>query len=370
MAKPFFASIAIVIILLSLENSARLMGQLDDVNEPFIVLIKFMGFLVPEYLSLGLVFALFLAVALAIRGLALSGELDIIASVGMSPLRFLRIPLLAGLACALLQFGVRSYVEPWGELQLDLLGQEIRAGELGVAIDAGEFLNPAPGITFHVSRIDRQSNRFEEVMVQAVGLTVFAKKATATNGGANGIMLNLQDGHLIREDSRGKIRAASFARMLLPLSTQPAEASKSSVRSRNARLTLPKLLARAFDETGSTDQRAARAAVASRAALALLVLALPLLAFALAIPPKRSTTAFGIGTGIILIVAYVQLSNAIEERATNLSPLYSAALVVCFVLSAAALFQVSHLKGGGFVESRLQRVFSPLTKAAARIFSR
>jgi lipopolysaccharide export system permease protein len=87
--RPFGASIAIVIMLLSLENSARLIGQLNEVEQPLGVLMRFMGYLIPEYLGMGIVFAVFIGASMAFRGLALSGELDVFSAIGMSNWRLL-----------------------------------------------------------------------------------------------------------------------------------------------------------------------------------------------------------------------------------------------------------------------------------------
>jgi lipopolysaccharide export system permease protein len=370
MAKPFFAGVAIVIMTLTLENSARLMSQLDEVNEPFVVLVKFMGYLIPEYLSLGLVFALFAAVALAFRGLALSGEIDMLSAAGVSPVRMLRIPLLAAFACAFFQFGVRSYVEPWGESRLDALGQALRSGELGVAIAAGEFLRPSEGTTLHVARIDRTTNSFEQIMVQSKGLTMFAKSATAINTGSNVIILKLEKGQIVHEDGEGKMKVATFEQLKLPLSSRDEAADGQSVHNQNSRLNLNELATLAGGKQGSEGRLGARATLASRAGLALLVLLLPFIALTLAIPPKRGTTAFGIGLGVVLIVTYVQMSDAIGNRATEASPLLSAFLLFLFAVLALLLFQIHRASGGGYVEGKLQRIFAPASNFLARLFVR
>src|SRR3546814_7198567 len=93
----FLGTAAVIVLLLSLENSRRLMGQIEHVERPLSVLLELLAYLVPEYLAMGLLIALFLAVALAFRSMALKGELDILMSVGLSPWRLLRVPLLLGL---------------------------------------------------------------------------------------------------------------------------------------------------------------------------------------------------------------------------------------------------------------------------------
>ena len=94
LARPFLAVSAVIVLLLTLENSRRLMALLGNVEQPVAVLIKLMLYLVPEYLGLGLLIAVFVSVAVVFRDFALQGELDIFASIGLSPRRLLRAPLM------------------------------------------------------------------------------------------------------------------------------------------------------------------------------------------------------------------------------------------------------------------------------------
>jgi lipopolysaccharide export system permease protein len=48
-----------------------------------------------------------------------------------------------------------------------------------------------------------------------------------------------------------------------------------------------------------------------------MMLMLPLLAIALAVPPKRSTSSLGIFLGILIIVAYHKVNQYAEQAGTN-----------------------------------------------------
>src|SRR3546814_14687755 len=49
LALPFLGTAAVIVLLLSLENSRRLMGQIEHVERPLSVLLELLAYLVPEY---------------------------------------------------------------------------------------------------------------------------------------------------------------------------------------------------------------------------------------------------------------------------------------------------------------------------------
>src|SRR3546814_7095890 len=158
LCRSVLGTVAVIVLLRSLENSRRLMGQIEHVERPLSVLLELLAYLVPEYLAMGLLIALFLAVALAFRSMALKGELDILMSVGLSPWRLLRVPLLLGLLVAFCHAGLRGYIQPVGEQRLDALGSAIAVGNLGMTVTAGEFLHPDPATVLRVEESDAPSS--------------------------------------------------------------------------------------------------------------------------------------------------------------------------------------------------------------------
>src|SRR3546814_10753409 len=87
-------------------------------------------------------------------------------SVGLSPWRLLRVPLLLGLLVAFCHAGLRGYIQPVGEQRLDALGSAIAVGNLGMTITAGEFLQPDPATVLRVEEIDAPSGAFVGLFVQ------------------------------------------------------------------------------------------------------------------------------------------------------------------------------------------------------------
>jgi lipopolysaccharide export system permease protein len=354
--RPFGASIAIVIMLLSLENSARLIGQLNEVEQPLGVLMRFMGYLIPEYLGMGIVFAVFIGASMAFRGLALSGELDVFSAIGMSNWRLLRMPILLAIAGALLFVTTRGYLEPWGERQLDALGKMVNAGELGVAIEANGFYSPAPNIVFHADRIDSKTKTISGIMVKIEEMTVFAQSGVAINHGHGEIILFLKQGYAIAVDAKGRDHVTTFGQMRLRLSKEEHQSGAMTVRQMNDRRSLRELYQSATGSGCEREKIEARAGLAGRLVEAFVIPILPLLALGLSVPPKRQSSAFGIGIGVIILVCFIQAAHAIEATASNSSLLQFILLWGVLAAITGFVWRCYVIRGPGFVEDKLHRL--------------
>lgn len=359
LARPFLAVSAVIVLLLTLENSRRLMALLGNVEQPVAVLIKLMLYLVPEYLGLGLLIAVFVSVAVVFRDFALQGELDIFASIGLSPRRLLRAPLMFGLAVALLHVGLRAYIEPAGEQRLDALGTSIALGNLGLSIAPGEFLRPRPGTMFHVDAVDRSTGIFRGLLVQSRSLTAAAREGRVINGGHEGVLLRLFDGHVVVTSPSGRLEVTSFQAMAMPIELMAAKPVHMTPRHRNDRLMSGDLWRAASHAPTEPERAAARAAFGSRFVTAAFIALVPLFGFALGVPPKRSTSALGLGLGIMLIVGFVQTIVAIEDGANALAPLFQVAILFGFACVALAMLRAQIRRGPGAIEAMLVSASQP-----------
>ena len=104
-----------------------------------------------------------------------------------------------------------------------------------------------------------------------------------------------------------------------------------------------------------------------------MMLLLPLLAVALAIPPKRSTSALGVFVSIIMVVAYHKINQYASDVASlgRIDPIV--ALWVPFVLFAALIgwmyWRVAYVPGGQAIRG-LERVFAKISGAFGKLFGR
>jgi len=137
-------------------------------------------------------------------------------------------------------------------------------------------------------------------------------------------------------------------------------------------LTLPELVRAGFGQPQEIS-RAAQANLHFRLVEVLMMLMLPLLAIALAVPPKRSTSSLGIFVGIVMVVAYHKVNQYGEQAGAQgrLDP--AVALWVPFILLAILIGWMYHViahRPGGQPIGALERSFAKLGRAVRRLLPR
>ena len=100
---------------------------------------------------------------------------------------------------------------------------------------------------------------------------------------------------------------------------------------------------------------------------------LPMLAVALAVPPKRSTSALGIFIGIVMVVAYHKINQYGEQAGAQgrLDPIL--AHWVPFLLFSALIWWMYHVlahRPGGQPIGALERAFAKVGKSIRRLLPR
>jgi lipopolysaccharide export system permease protein len=139
----------------------------------------------------------------------------------------------------------------------------------------------------------------------------------------------------------------------------------------NQEMTIPELV-----EVGNSPRTpekirdAARANFHFRLVEVAMMMLLPLLAVALAVPPKRSTSGLGIFLSIVIVVTYHKINQYAEQMAAQgrLEPVIS--LWTPFALVAALIvwmyWTLAH-KPGGQPIGALERVFAKAGKSVRRL---
>ena len=116
-----------------------------------------------------------------------------------------------------------------------------------------------------------------------------------------------------------------------------------------------------------------RASFSYRLVEVVMMLLLPLLAVALAIPPKRSTSALGVFVSIVMVVAYHKINQYASDVAAlgRLDPIL--ALWVPFALFAALIvwmyWRVAYVPGGQAIGG-LERAFAKVSATLRKLFGR
>ena len=319
-ALPLIATLVLSAMLLLLEKMLRLFDFVVSEGGPVGVVWKMLANLIPEYLSLGIPIGLMLGILLAFRRLALSSELDTLRAVGLGYGRLLRVPYAYAIALMALNLAIVGFIQPYARYAYEGLRFELRSGALGASIKVGEFTRLGKRMTLRVERSDNDGRDLSGVFVRAETndgktLAVTADRGTflATDD-PDTIILRLTNGRLAHDAPNYKTpRVLSFESHDLPIDLPTMETFRRRGDG-NAELTIPELVRIGRSETvGEPVRDRLRANFHFRMVEVAMMLLLPLLAVALAVPPKRSTSSLGIFISIVMVVTYHKINQYAEQ---------------------------------------------------------
>jgi lipopolysaccharide export system permease protein len=375
---PLTATLVLAAMLLLLDKMLRLFDFVVSEGGPVAVVWQMLLNMIPEYLGLGIPIGLLLGILLAFRRLALSSELDTLRAVGLSYGRLLRVPYLYAIALMLVNLAIVGFVQPYAQYAYEGLRFELRSGALGASIKVGEFNNLGKRMTLRVESSDDQGRHLHGVFVRAASrdgrtLAVTADLGTflATDD-PDTIILRLTNGRLVHNAPGYRVpRVLSFASHDLPIDLPAIEAFRGRGNG-NDELTIPELvrIGRADNVTESLRD-SSRSNFHFRMVEVAMMLLLPLLAVALAVPPKRSTSGLGIFVGIVMVVTYHKINQYAEQMGAQGRIDPAIALWTPFVLIAILIvwmyWTLAH-KPGGQPIGALERAFAKFGKALGRLF--
>ena len=373
---PLVATLTLAAMLLLLDKMLRLFDFVVRQGGPVGVVWQMLANLIPEYLSLGIPIGLMLGVLLAFRKLALSSELDTLRAVGLGYGRLLRVPYLFAIALAALNFAIVGYLQPYAQYKYEQLRFDLRSGALGASIKVGEFNNLGRRMTLRVERTDDEGRHLHQVFIRAESKDGKWLAATADLGQFLGtddpdtIILRLTRGRMVHDAPNYRApRALSFESHDVTINLPSTE--RFRVRgSDNDERTIPELVRIGRTTADEKLRDASRANFHFRMVEVAMMMLLPLLAVALAVPPKRSTSGLGIFVGIVMMVTYHKINQYAEQMGAQgrVDPLI--ALWVPFLLFAALIlwmyWTLAH-KPGGQPIGALERGFSKLGKGIGRL---
>ncbi len=375
-AVPLLANLVIALMLLVLDRMRILFDFVATEGGPVSVVWQMLANLIPEYLGLGIPIGLLLGVLLAFRKLATTSELDVMRAVGISYTRLLRVPYMFAIGLAIVNLAIVGFVQPYARYAYEGLRFELRTGALGASIKVGEFTNFPRGATVRIERSEDQGRKLSGIFVHAstakggwTAVTAATGQFLATDN-PDEIIFRLTDGTLINAEPGFTVpRVLTFTSHDLPIPLPKSENFRGR-GGRNLELTLPEL-ARIGGSSDSPDmlRDTSRSAFHFRLVEVATIFLLPLLALALGVPPKRSTSALGVFLSIVMIVTY----HKINEYAQAIGGLGLidpfVALWVPFVLFAALIFwmyyQIAYVPGGQPIGA-LEKAIASIGKAVAR----
>ena len=380
-AVPLFGSLVLAAMLLILDKMLRLFQYVVDAGGPVSVVWRMLANLLPEYLSLGIPIGLMLGILLAFRKLALSSELDALRGIGVGYGRLLRIPYAFAIPLMVLNLFIVGYLEPWSHYKYEGLRFDLKSGALGAAIKVGEFNQLGHRLTLRIDRSEKTGTQLQGIFIQMDDKSGMSVAATAERGrflstdDPDTILFRLVKGRMIQNSPKFTTpRTLSFDTYDLPVSLPAIDQFRGRGGSSGSDELYLHELARIGYGGGTPDrqqQLEAQATLQFRLVEVIMMLMLPILAVALAVPPKRSSSSLGIFLGIVIVVAYHKVNQYAEQAGAQgrIEPIV--ALWVPLLVLAGLIVWMYHVlahKPGGQPIGALERGASKAWGAVRSLF--
>ena len=377
---PMLAVFFIAASLLIIDKMLTLFDFVAMEGGPVEVVFKMLANMMPEYASLAIPLGLMLGILFAFRKLATSSELDVMRAVGLSYTRLLRVPFLFAIVLAVFNLLIVSYVQPLSRYYYEELQFELRSGALGASIKVGEFntLQNKTALRVESSRDDgRQLQGIFARIQTATGevLTISAREGQffANRENPDTVILRLTDGQIVQQaPSIRSPRVLTFASHDLPIDLPRIEQFRRR-GDKDREFFLPELLRIGWSHASTKEMRYQSIANLNfRLVEVAMMFLLPMLAVALAVPPKRSSSALGVFLSIVMVVAY----HKVNEYGQDVASLGRADPVLAlwgpFTLFGALIlwlyYTLAYVPGGQPIGG-LETMFSRFAKFIVRLFS-
>lgn len=378
---PMLSVFVLAASLLVLDKMLKLFDFVATQGGPVSVVFKMLANLLPEYASLAIPLGLLLGILFAFRKLAMSSELDVMRAVGLSYTRLLRVPYMFAIVLAALNLLIVSYLQPLSRYYYEQLQFELRSGALGASIRVGEFnsLQDRTALRVDSSRDEGRDLRgiFARIQTgngQIMVISAREGRFFANRESPDTVILRLTDGQIVQDGPKiTSPRVLSFASHDLPIDLPKIEQFRQRGDA-DKEYFLPELLRIGWNDASSQELRnQTRASLNYRLVEVVMMFLLPLLAVALAVPPKRSTSALGVFLSIILVVAYHKINQYGQDVAAlgRVDPIL--ALWGPFAAFAALIvwmyWRIAYVPGGQPIGA-LETGFAKISRTLRKLFER
>jgi len=345
-----------------------------DAGGPVSVVWRMLANLLPEYLSLGIPIGLMLGILLAFRKLALSSELDALRGIGIGYGRLLRIPYAYAIPLAAINLAIVGYLEPFTHYRYEGLRFDLKSGALGAAIKVGEFNQLGRHLTLRIDRSENKGTQLHGIFVQSEDSKGMTVAATAEHGrflatdDPDKILFRLTKGRLVQDSPKfATPRTLAFDVYDLPVSLPVIDQFRRRAAGEADELYIHELWRLGYGGGAPTaaQRTAAEAHFNFRMVEVMMMFMLPLLAIALAVPPKRSSSALGIFVSILIVVAYHKVNQYAESAAAQgrIDPtlgLWLPFVILCVLI--AWMYHILAHKPGGQPIGALEWFFAGLAR--------
>ena len=378
-AVPLIGTLVLAAMLLVLDKMLRLFDFVINAGGPVSVVWRLLANLLPEYFSLGIPIGLLLGIILAFRKLALSSELDAMRGIGISYARLLRVPYAFACGLLLVNIAIVGWVDPYARYRYEGLRFELKSGALGASIKVGEFNQFGRRMTLRIDGSEQNGTRLRGIFTALDDKSGTRISATAAEGqflstdDPDTIIFRLKRGRLVQEGPNfATPRTLSFSSYDLPINLPATDAFRGRGGNIEKELVLPEVWARAYGGKAPSraHQLASRANLHFRLVEIAMMLMLPLLGVALAVPPKRSSSSLGIFVGIVMVVTYHKINQYAEDAGAQGRLQPELALWLPFLALVVLIMWMYHVlahRPGGQPIGALEAAFAKIGKTVRKV---
>ncbi|WP_176228543.1 LPS export ABC transporter permease LptF [Roseovarius litorisediminis] len=147
----FFALVLVSIFWIN--RAVRMFDKLIGDGQPAWIFLEFTALTLPAVISATLPIATFASSVFVTNRLSTESELTVMQATGYSPWRLIRPVFVYGVIIAAMMSLLTHVLVPASQSQLKLRRAEISQNITAKLLTEGEFLHPAPGITFYIRDI-------------------------------------------------------------------------------------------------------------------------------------------------------------------------------------------------------------------------
>lgn len=147
----FFSLVLVAIFWIN--KAVRMFDRLVGDGQPAWVFLEFTALTLPGVIGMVLPIAAFAASVYVTNRLSTESELTVVQATGYSPFRLIRAAGVFGVIVALIMSLLSHYLIPTSLSELRQREAEVRQSVSARFLEEGEFLHPAPGITFYIRDI-------------------------------------------------------------------------------------------------------------------------------------------------------------------------------------------------------------------------
>lgn len=334
------AVLGVVMSLMLLEHLPHLIEISRLSGQRGYVVTQMIAGLLPEYLGVGLLAGLYLGIALAVRRLAMRGELDVIEACGIGPWRWMRTPVLLAITVGAMTLFNQGWLIPLGERRLEEIGQRIAIGEFGYELTAGEFIELGNGNVLQFLAVEPETRRLTGLFLKTGKRTFTAASGHLALSPGGGAVFDLYDGQVLDEGNQRVVRFASLR----------YQVDRTAVRHKEETKGIDPVRLKSLGTLVASPLAADRSVAWGRSLWAVLALLLPAIAFVLGKPPRRETGAFGIILGMALFTAFLKTLTYLTDGQSQNPAIAAIAIVTSWAAIAFALVRAEKVLGQGFVD--------------------